>query len=133
MNFRIVNGDVDSINEIYPDFKKEFLKKENTIEDLRVKFDLSYKEYERLRSKVLSETGLKQKPQQKSTNARLINDTTYIYKIKGKYHVIKTINQKQTTYGRYDDFDSAKRVRDKLIENEWDRGTLREIEKECGV
>lgn len=133
MNYRIIEGEDNSLYDKYHNFKKAFLDKENTIEDLRRMFDLSYNDYDKLRVKVLNETGLKQKPRQRLSDTRLVADNTYIYNIKGKFHVIKTINQRQSTYGRYLDFETAKKVRDKLIECNWDKEMINDIEKECGV
>lgn len=42
-----------------------------------------------------------------------------IYKINGKYHIIKSIYKQKINYGSYDDIDDAIKQRDKLRENNW--------------
>ena len=58
---------------------------------------------------------------------RIDNDYCYNY---GDYTVI---HRRSTNYGRYNSYSDAKKVSDKLKENNWDKSKLKDIQKECGV
>ena len=57
----------------------------------------------------------------------------YIYRM-GKYYVIqKSIRNHTVSFGRYNNLDDAKKVRDYYLEHGWNRKTLNKVCEELGV
>lgn len=135
VTFSIVEGDSNYLNTIYNDFKSDFINPEVTVKDLRVKYDLSKLNYRRLRDKVLAETDLKGKPSvtRRKYNV-MISDTTYIHKRpNGNFIVCKQFNGVKNNFGTYEDFETAKLVRDKLLKSDWDKSLGDELKKEYAL
>ena len=132
MNFRIVEDgdDAEYLNKIYPRFKKDFLNPEIKVNELREKYNLTQLRYLYLREKVLTETGLTEKPA--STGGRRLGFTqnTFITQNKnGKYCIYKNINGFKQYFGSYNNLDTARKVRDILMENNWDSGLYSKLQK----
>lgn len=106
----------------YEEFKNDFLDPTMTIPMIKEKHGLSKSEFKEYRAKVLKETGLKQKPYAHYIDPLNSNNYEFIYKNKrGEYIVHKTFKNKGTRYyGRYEDYNTARMVRDKLFESGWD-------------
>lgn len=118
INFNIISK--RDVNTIYNEFKKEFLNPSCSVRELKQNFDLSKKEYDTLRLRVLKETGLTRKPSHRNNNI-IINDSTYLNhnKNNGKYSIVKSFNGQLQYFGQYDTKEEALMVRDNLIKQEW--------------
>ena len=122
LNFNITRR--RDINNVYEVFKKEFLNPDNSISDLKENFDLSKREYDTLRLRVLNETGLKRKPSHRNNNI-IVSDSTYIHRNgNGKYSIVKSIKGELHYFGQYDSLREAQTVRDCLIKNNWEKKGL---------
>ena len=51
----------------------------------------------------------------------------YIYKLNNKYHVRKSINGKTEYFGRYDTFEEARKIRDKLMAFNWNKSCIQDL------
>ena len=54
-----------------------------------------------------------------------MTDDMYIYKRDDKYEIRKSHNHTTHYYGRYPTLDEARKIRDKLIENNWNTTKVR--------
>lgn len=122
--FNIIEGYEPDID--YDEFKKDFLNPYILVKELLDKYRISKKVYREYRDKILKETGLWKKPniaQQRSVKGtpftRECKNAEYIQRINGDYVVVKTIGYTTTYYGRYDDYETARMVRDILVKNNW--------------
>lgn len=137
-NFNIIEGHTVEIN--YEEFKDDFLNPYFLAEDVRKKYGLSPKQYKVYRKKVLNETGLTRKPtktEYKLLERLPINTKSlcseYIREYNGNYIIKKIINHKTKYYGRYEDYDTAVMVRDKLVKCDWDEEIARELVSVYGM
>lgn len=131
VNFRIIENSDDHLEDIYPEFKEDFLNPKFHVPELKQKYDLSPSKYKQLRGRVLSETGLKEKPTITGGRNYTITEKRYIIKHKhGKCTIYKTINGYKKSFGTYPDFKTAKHVRDILVENDWDEKIAKDLKKE---
>lgn len=124
--FHIVEGvkpDVD-----YESFKKDFLNPNQKVDDIREKYNLSPSDYKEYRDRVLSETNLVRKPAFYGRDIT-IEDETYITRRYNGYDVFKHIKGKYKFFGKYKDLGTARLVRDKLIESNWDEEVAEELKK----
>lgn len=134
VNFKVIEGDDSYLTEVYESFKEDFLNPDVTVKDLKNKYDLSNAKYKNLRCKVLDETGLENKPQTYHGRKVKITDKTYISSLpSGNYGVVKYIDGFKESFGTYYDYETARIVRDKLIENDWDMNLASELKKEYGA
>jgi len=117
VNFRIVEYVPPVVD--YEEFKEDFLNPMITVEELKEKYNLGRSEWNHYRSRVLEDTGLSRKPSTRMGVHPTAN-YEYIQKIGDGYVISKTIGVNTRYYGRYTDYDTAKMVRDKLIESGWD-------------
>ena len=124
MKFKIVEGDTDKLNRIYEDFKVDFLDASMSIDDLMRKYDVSFKNYNKLRKRACEEFGLKQKPISRAESNHVIHEKSYIHRYGKKWAVVKTVNHERVIFGIYEDFEEAKNVRDLLLANNWDKKVL---------
>lgn len=131
-NFNIVEGYTVEVD--YEEFKEDFLNPYFLAEDVRKKYGLSPKQYMVHRNKVLEETGLTRKPTKHEY--RILEElpsnfkqfcTQHITERNGVYIIRKSINESMRYYGRYDDYDTAVMVRDKLIECDWDEEVAKDL------
>lgn len=130
-NFRIIEGNVPQID--YEEFKKDFLDVTMLAPAIKKKYNMTKSQWRDYRQRVLDETGLTEKPHR---NHRMgiepnINspfnhltgmcyNARYIQKRNNGYIIVKKIKGKAKYFGRYDDYDTAEMVRDKLLESNWD-------------
>ena len=124
--FHIVEGvkpDVD-----YESFKKDFLDPNQKVDDIKEKYNLSPSDYMEYRNRVLDETGLSKKPAFYGRDIT-IKDETYITRRYNGYDVFKHINGKYKFFGKYKDLGTARLVRDKLLECDWDEEVAEELKK----
>lgn len=124
--FRIVEGfkpDVD-----YESFKKDFLDPNQKVDDIKEKYNLSPSDYMEYRNRVLDETGLPKKPAFYGRDIT-IKDETYITRRYNGYDVFKHIGGKYKFFGKYKDLGTARLVRDKLLECDWDEDVAEELKK----
>lgn len=117
-----------TLDKIYDEFKKDFLDKDCTRTEMLKKYDISPNKYNQLRLRVCKECNLSHKPFGRG-ESRIITDNSYIYPVNRKFRVSKTINKRTVNFGLYDSFETAKLVRDKLIDCNWDKKQLKEIQK----
>lgn len=111
-------------NVDYEEFKKDFCNKMVSVGDMKKKYDMTPSEFHEYRSRVMEETGLKRKPTYTYKPIHFYREAEYIQKKDNGYIIAKTWtrNHKSFTryYGRYEDYDTAKLVRDRLVESDWD-------------
>ena len=122
--FRILEGykpDVD-----YEEFKKDFLNPFILVKELREKYGMSDRVYNEYRERVLKETGLWMKPSKAHKKfikgvpiSRECKCAEYIQEINGDFVVVKTRGYITKYFGRYEEYETAKKVRDTLLENNW--------------
>ena len=131
-NFNIIEG--HSVELDYGEFKDDFLNPYFLAKDVRKKYGLSIKQYTIYREQVLNETGLTRKPTK--NQYRILEElpsdfkhfcTQHISECNGLYIIRKSINYSMKYYGRYEDYDTAVMVRDKLIECNWDDEVAKDL------
>lgn len=133
VSFKIVEGNDDWLN-VYPMFKEDFLDVNVKVDDLKKKYGLTHGKYNHLRKQVLKETGLIEKPVVNGGRKLTHKESRFIIKNKkGTCRICKTINSIKTSFGTYPDFETAKIVRDKLVESNWDTILAEELKKEYGT
>lgn len=132
LNFVVVEGVTNTLDldEIYEDFKKDYLNPNYTADQVRRKHNLEPRDYKTLNNRVREETGLKKKPTLMNSFA---DGTTNIYKLKNCYGIRKYIDGELTYFGYYPDMDTAMMVRDKLYEAQWDKSVGDKLYEEYGV
>lgn len=131
VNFRFIDNSDANLDLIYDEFKKDFLNPSIHVPELKKKYDLSVSKYKYLRGQVLEETGLPEKPTLKGGRHYKITESRYIIKHKhGKATIYKTVDGYKRSFGTYPDFETAKIVRDKLVECNWDDKTALELKKQ---
>ena len=131
-NFRILEGCYPEVD--YEEFKKDFLNPHILVDELRRKYNISLKVYHTLRKKVMKDTGVWKKPcqpQQHFINGvpiyREYKSAEYIQEINGDYVIIKTTGYVTRHHGRYEDYETAKMVRDKLVACNWNLDVSNEL------
>jgi len=130
VSFNIIDGNDDWMN-VYPEFKKDFLDDNIYVPELKQKYNLTHGKYDYLRKKVLDETGLVEKPVKLGGRNLTFKEGRFIVKDKkGTCRIYKTINRVKTSFGTYPDFETAKIVRDKLVECNWDSGVAADLKEE---
>lgn len=129
VSFNLVDGNDDWIN-VYPEFKKDFLNELVRVSDLKKKYDLSNGKYNYLRKQVLEETGLVEKPAKLGGKNLAFKESRFIVQDKkGTCRIYKTLNYVKVSFGTYPDFETAKKVRDKLLESNWDMELAAELKE----
>lgn len=124
MDFNIVEGGMD-YDEFYEDFKLDFLNPKMTIDEIVEKYGISKNRYSTLRKRVCEETGLKGKPM-KHFDGKSGRD--YVQRRgKDKWVIVKKIGEKRVHFGMYDNFDTAVKIRNELMECGWDKTKFPEI------
>jgi len=89
MNFRIVEGVQDDFSNIYDDFERDYLDTALINDELRKKYDLSKKNFQKLSSEVKQKHGLKKRPSR----------PIYYYKHNTGYYISKKIDGKRHYIG----------------------------------
>lgn len=118
--FVIVEGHDTEID--YDKFKKDFMSREFTYEQLRKKYDLSPRIYGQYASNVCEELGLTKKPPCYTVSSFSHNnpEDRYISKIKDKWRVEKSFGTTEYFYfGVYPTLEEARIIRDFLEWNNW--------------
>ncbi len=120
--FRIVEHTPFVID--YEAFLVDFKNPHMTIDELREKYNFTTSTWKEYRRRALDDLGLKRKPCYTYGNLTYVKESTYIPRyIQEKpngFIIIKRFNNKPKHFGRYKDFETAKMVRDKLVECDWD-------------
>ena len=129
VSFNLIEGNDDWIS-VYPEFKKDFLDVNVHVPELKQKYDLTHGKYNYLRKRVLDETGLAEKPVKLGGRNLAFKEGRFIVKDKkGTCRIYKTINRVKISFGSYPDFETAKIVRDKLMECNWDMKIADELKE----
>lgn len=126
-NFNIMERKPTTVK--YEDFKRDFLNPNITAKKVKRMHDLTKGEYEEYRGRVLDETGLSRKPAYYGKNTRL-SDEAFIRKQYDGFYIYKTTNSFERYYGKYNDLETAKLVRDKLVECNWDENEAVKLREE---
>ena len=121
-NFRVVEG------EIHPDvdfeeLKKDYLDSEMYVDDLLKKHNISLREYHRLRKRLVEETGVPVKISNANKCSCVSNVEKHISQdpLTLKYRVGKWIDGKFVRFGWYKTLDDAIRVRNVMMDHDWDK------------
>ena len=117
MNFRIVEGERD-YSDIYEDLKQDLLDGKNQL-DTRKKYDLSVKQFHALKQQMIDE-GV-EFPETYYGAKKPENRYIYWNRRDNCYMIVKSIRGKTKRFGTYDNLEDARFVRDKLLENKWNR------------
>ena len=129
-NFRIIENYHAEVD--YDSFKEDFLNPYMCVDEIKNKYGMTNSDWKEYRSKVLEDTGLKRKPSYTYGKLHYIHDkygtgnyihngkAEYIQKKTNGYIIVKKWGKNAKYYGRYKDYDTAKYVRDKLVECDWD-------------
>ena len=108
----------------YEEFKKDFCDKMVSVGDMKKKYDMTPSEFREYRSRVMEETGLKRKPAYTYKPIHFFKEAEFIQKKDNGYVIVKKFTRNHNTtaryFGRYEDYDTAKMVRDRLVESDWD-------------
>lgn len=118
MNFRIIENTTDE--QLYNNFKKDFIDTSYTALDLMKKYSLGRTKYNSLRDMVCDELGLKGKPKKEKSRANIVRNLD-------DWVIRKKINGKRVFFGSYKDLEIAIKVRDELIKCNWDKNLYPEI------
>ena len=133
INFRIVEvSESDrSYDDLYDDFKEDFLNKEYSVSDLRNKYSIPNYVYREWSSKIREEYGLNKKPT--LHHSPILKPDIHLYKLSDGWGIRKRVNDDMKYFGRYSDKDTARFVRDKLVKCDWDKSVADELIKEYGI
>ena len=127
--FRIIEGEINPHDDIYEDFKADYLSIDITVDEMLEKYNISKNTYKHLRLRVAEETGVNRKMTANKFTRMWTHQSRFIdhLKLRDKYRVAKVINGKYYHFGVYDDMDTAIYVRDKLEENNWSNETYKQL------
>ena len=131
--FRIIEGGSQSEHEdIYEDFKADYLSVNITKKEMLKKYDISDNTYTHLKNRVAEETGVNRKMSKVKYIRSWTHHSRFIDYMKknDKYRVSKVIMGKKTHFGLYDDMETAMMVRDRLEKDNWSQKTYRQIRHE---
>lgn len=119
-------------NEIYEDFKLDYISPNITVREMMKKYNLSKNQYDHLKNRVAEETGINRKVSKQKFVRTFTHYSRYIdfQKSTGKYRVAKVIMGKKTHFGVYDDLETAVYVRDTLEANNWSNQTYKDLRYE---
>ena len=134
LNFRIVEvseSDRD-YEHLYDDFKKDYLNPDMYVKDIVAKYDIPPYIYREWSARVREEEGLARKPHCRFGSSPYITPNRYIYRLSKCYGIHKEIDGYKEYFGKYEDLETARLVRDKLVEANWDRNVADELIKEYG-
>ena len=122
VNFRIIDGDKWNSKVDYEQLKLDYLNPSISVKEILKKHNISRGEYYRQRKIIVEETGVKIKPSYNGGTSQIVDVMRYITQdpLSQKYRVQKYIDGMLRHYGRYKDLEEAIRVRDALIEHDWD-------------
>lgn len=134
LNFRIVEvSESDREYEhLYNDFKKDYLNPDMYVKDIVAKYDIPPYIYREWSARVREEEGLARKPHCRFGSSPYITPNRYIYKLSKCYGIHKEIDGVKEYFGKYEDLETARLVRDKLVKANWDRSVADELIKEYG-
>lgn len=124
--FKIVENHLADID--YDEFKKDFLDPYMTAKEVKDKHDMTKGQWNEYRLRVLEEEHIDRKPSYTWGKMHYMWKTPksceYIQKTHNGYVIAKKWGSgeksRSSFYGRYKDYDTAKYVRDKLVEADWD-------------
>ena len=123
-NFKIIEGDYSTVD--YETFKKDFMNPDILAGDIRKKYGISPKNYRKLSHQVYEEEGISRKPSRshsilKHYDNQVSTEDMYIRKAPtGGFSIVKVWDYKSHYFGRYPDIETARMVRDALVESKWD-------------
>ena len=91
MNFNVVSGDYSILSEDkFDEFKADYLNSDLSSNEVRLKWNLSKKQYSRVTKKIREELGLLKRPYRESK---------HYYENKTCWSIIKHINQEKVYFG----------------------------------
>ena len=125
MNFRIVDGTYEYDDEIdFESLAKDYSDPNVTVDEMCKKHDISRKRYYRLHKRLIEMTGLKRKATNRNGGYYInrVNRHISFDKRTRKYRISKFVDGKLLRFGNYDTFEEAVKVRDDMIEHNWDFG-----------
>lgn len=120
--FRVLEGNEWEDKLDYEQLKVDYLNPQMTVDDILKKHDISKGEYYRQRKRIAEETGVPCKPSTYGGKPKIHNSDEYITydDLAQKFRVAKYINGVLRHYGRYKTLEEAQRVRDVMIDHDWD-------------
>lgn len=113
----------------YEEFKKDFLDVNTRVPDLKEKYKLSRNRWRRYRDMVFQDCNITRKPVSNYHNAiinqyypdrKVRHNMEFIQEKINGFHVVKSIHYKRYYFGRYATLECAQKIRDILLENNWD-------------
>ena len=120
--FRIIDGDKWTSDVDFEQLKIDYLNPTITVDEILKKHNISRGEYHRQRKKIVEETGVPVKPSVHGGQPKIHNSSEYITydSLAQKFRVSKYIKGMLRHYGRYKTLEEAQRVRDVMIDHDWD-------------
>ena len=120
-NFRFVEDTTPRVD--MDELIKDYLNPLTSVDDILRKHNLSRNEYLRLRPQLVEKTGEPRKLSFHGGKSTIKDVSKHITQdpLSQKYRVQKTINGVLKHFGRYDTLEEATRVRDVLMDMNWDR------------
>ena len=130
VHFRILENCEDSTNNIYNDFKSEYISNNGTVQDLSVKYDVSISKAYKLINQIFEETGFRRR----KTNKKVYSPKYYCKPAySNNWRVFKHMNNSTIYFGSYSSEDKAKYVVNELKKCNWDKSELERIKSEVGI
>lgn len=120
-SFNIIESSYEDYDDIYEDFKNDYMSCAITVKKMQEKYDITPNQYRRLKNRVMEETGVNRKLSRNTTGSMWVHCDKYIegHKSSNRYKVSKVINGKKFFFGVYDSLEEAKFIRDRLEEENW--------------
>jgi len=122
LTFRIVEGDQWNSDVDFEQLKLDYLNPDLLVNDILKKHNISRGEYYRLRGRIVEETGVPIKPSSLRGGCAIVGIAKHISQdpLSQKYRVAKYLNGMLKHFGRYKTLEEAIRVRDVMIDHDWD-------------
>ena len=120
-NFRFVEDTTPKVD--MDELIKDYLNPNISVDDILKKHHISKNEYLRLRPQLVEKTGESRKPSYHGGKSTIKDVAKHITQdpLSKKYRVQKTINGVLKHFGRYETLEEAMRVRNVLMDMNWDR------------
>lgn len=119
--FNIIESSYENYDDIYDDFKNDYMSVGITVKEMLEKYGLTSNQYRRLKNRVMEETGINRKFSRKTTGSMWTHCERYIesHKSSKKFKVSKVTDGKRHFFGIYDSLEEATYVRNELEKHNW--------------
>lgn len=139
-NFIITTRTIIDVD--YEAFKEDFLNPYLKVDYLKEKYGMSNSDWKHYRNMVLEDTGLSRKPSYNRMDCVRVHKADdrpnlHLRKVGDNYIIVKSWghrpNRTVKHYGRYADIETARMVRDKLVDSDWDYNVSAYLKNKYGM